>query len=482
MHCHFRSLLVMTAILAASGTAPNASAATKLATIFRFPAANGNGVAAKGFLPISGVTPDPAGSGALFGSTSRGGSYKTNGYGGGVVFELTPPPAGKTSWTAQVLHAFTGGSDGIFPATGNVLVTGATVYGTTAGNALIGGCGNGGSQSCDTVFALSPPGSGKTAWGYTRLYAFKGSKDGYNPQGGLIAGPSGSLIGTTAAGGNSGCQSSFTNLDGTTGCGTVFALVPPAKSGGAWTKTVLHTFTGSADGGIPLAALLADSSGSGVLYGTASTGGSATCGFGANNCGVVFSLTPPAAGKTAWTEKVLYSFGGGADGLAPLGALTMKGRVLYGTAMSGGYGCDIYGCGTVFSLTPPAKGSTAWAFKALYAFKGGADGGVPQAGLYVSSSGALYGTTFQFGDTGVDCGRFIGCGTVFKISPPAKGSTMWREAVLYKFTGAANGGQSSAALAFDAGVLFGTVALGGEAACPSGIAPTCGGAVFKITP
>ena len=124
---------------------------------------------------------------------------------------------------------------------------------------------------------------------------------------------------------------------------------------------------------------------------------------------------------------MLYSFGGGADGLAPLGALTMKGRVLYGTAMSGGYGCDIYGCGTVFSLTPPAKGSTAWAFKALYAFKGGADGGVPQAGLYVSSSGALYGTTFQFGDTGVDCGRFIGCGTVFKISPPAKGSTMWRQ-------------------------------------------------------
>ena len=89
-----------------------------------FPAVNGNGAAVGGYLPISGVTPDPAGSGALFGSTSRGGNYKVNGYGGGVVFKLTPPAAGKTAWTETVLHAFTGLSDGIFPGGGNVLVQG----------------------------------------------------------------------------------------------------------------------------------------------------------------------------------------------------------------------------------------------------------------------------------------------------------------------------------------------------------------------
>jgi uncharacterized protein YceK len=484
MHYPARVATLGLAAAVMAGAAPLARGATTLAGIYRFPPANANGAAAKGFLPIAGLTPDPSGSGGLFGTTSRGGSYKINGYGGGLAFELLPPAAGKTAWTQTVLHAFTGGADGIFPGTGNLLVKGGTVYGTTAGNALFGGCGNGQKLSCDTVFALAPPAAGKTAWSYAKLYSFPGGKDGYNPQGGLIAGPAGSLYGTTAAGGNTACQSSYTNLDGTSGCGTVFQLLPPAKSGGAWTRTTLHTFTGGTDGGIPLAALLADPSGSGVLYGVASTGGVSNCSFGTANCGVVFSLAPPAAGKTAWTEKVLYSFTGGKDGLAPLGALTMSGGVLYGTTLSGGYSCDIYGCGTVFSLTPPAKGGKSWAFKALYAFKGGKDGGVPQAGLYRAGSGALYGTTFQFGssNTNLDCGRFVGCGTVFKVSPPAAGKTAWTESVLYAFNGGANGGQSSAPLAFSAGVLFGTVALGGEAACPAGIAPVCGGVVFKVSP
>ena len=106
---------------------------------------------------------------------------------------------------------------------------------------------------------------------------FKSVKDGYHPQGGLIAGPAGSLFGTTGARRKHRLPSSYTNGWLSTGCGTVFELVPPAKSGGAWTKQILHTFTGGADGGIPLATLLADPSGSGVLYGTASTGGTASC-------------------------------------------------------------------------------------------------------------------------------------------------------------------------------------------------------------
>lgn len=476
-------LVALAAMAAVAGWPAGAALAGSLASIYAFPAPNGNGVAASGVLPTAGLTPDPEGSGTLYGTTSRGGSYAVNGYGGGVVFALTPPTAGKAAWKQTVLHAFTGLDDGIFPAgSANPLVQGGNVFGTTVGNAPGILCGRNEDTSCDTVYELTPPAAGQTKWTYHLLYRFAGGKYGFEPQGGLTAGPGGVLYGTTAAGANEGCQSSFTNNYGTVGCGTVFQLAPPAKSGDLWAMTVLHTFSGGSDGGIPMAALLPDPGGSGVLYGTASTGGSTTCSFGAQNCGVVFKLAPPAAGQTAWKETVLYSFAGGTDGLAPLGALAIGSGVLYGTAQAGGYGCDIYGCGTVFQLTPPAEGKTKWAFKALHAFKGGTDGGAPKAGLLVSGSGALYGTTFQFGDGNVDCAQYAGCGTVFVLSPPTGDKADWTETVLYRFNDGGNGGQSSASLAVSGSVLYGTAALGGVAACRNVFPATCGGVVFEVTP
>jgi len=50
----------------------------------------------------------------------------------------------------------------------------------------------------------------------------------------------------------------------------------------------------------------------GVLYGTTPDGG-------AFNAGAVCSLTPPATAGGAWTENVLYSFTGDADGDVPSG-------------------------------------------------------------------------------------------------------------------------------------------------------------------
>ena len=62
----------------------------------------------------------------------------------------------------------------------------------------------------------------------------------------------------------------------------------------------------TSDGFGPYAGLAFDSKG--ALYGTTYFGG--TLGFG-----TVFKLTPPAPGKTAWTETILYSFKGGTDGV-----------------------------------------------------------------------------------------------------------------------------------------------------------------------
>jgi uncharacterized repeat protein (TIGR03803 family) len=52
-------------------------------------------------------------------------------------------------------------------------------------------------------------------------------------------------------------------------------------------ETVLHSFTGGADGAWPYAGLVRDKAGN--LYGTTAGGGTGSCDAG---CGTVFKLTP----------------------------------------------------------------------------------------------------------------------------------------------------------------------------------------------
>jgi len=94
----------------------------------------------------------------------------------------------------------------------------------------------------------------------------------------------------------------------------------------------------------------------GALYGTASSGGvnnnDPACG---SSCGVVFKLTPPPRGQTAWTETTLWNFLS-ADGFFPVTGLTAdESGVLYGTTQFGGAfdtpSCSAFGCGVVFKLT-----------------------------------------------------------------------------------------------------------------------------------
>ena len=108
--------------------------------------------------------------------------------------------------------------------------------------------------------------------------------------------------------------------------------------------------TGGSDGKYPWTAGVAIGSGpSGhpVLYGTTNYGGTTSCYLG---CGTVFSLTPPASPGGSWTEAVLYSFQGTpGDGANPYAGLRSgSGGVLYGTTQFGGTTSN----GTVFKLTP----------------------------------------------------------------------------------------------------------------------------------
>jgi uncharacterized repeat protein (TIGR03803 family) len=244
----------------------------------------------------------------------------------------------------------------------------------------------------------------------------------------------------------------------------------------AATDRVLLSFDNTGGGSMPYAGLITDATG--ALYGTTMLGG-------LHHAGVVFKLAPPAAGQSAWTESVLYSFAfsGGDGGYPQAGVIAGADGALYGTTSGGGsFKCG-GGCGTVFKLTPPAAGQTAWTESVIYAFagRGSNDGERPEAGLIADSAGNFYGTTFFGGEHTLNCegSPGFGCGTIFKLSPPAAGQTTWTETVIHSFSGVAGDGLfPHAALTLDAlGDLYGTTEYGGAQSCRNGC-----GIAFELAP
>ncbi len=254
-----------------------------------------------GSLPAAGLV---ALNGALYGTTQYGGKRNRVCFKGcGTVFSVG------TSGNESVLYAFKGGADGELPAA-PLAAAGGVLYGTTQyGGRSTSLCATG----CGTVFDVRTDGTKKT------IYSFRytpSSGDGAYPAAGVID-VSGSLFGTTIAG-------------GADGDGAVFAL---NESSGA--EHVLHSFSccaTSRDGQYPDSRLIDDG---GTIYGTTRNGGSA-------NLGVLFAMTPSG------NESVLYSFAGKPDGGIPDAGLTELGGALYGTTSTGGASSE----GTVFRLSP----------------------------------------------------------------------------------------------------------------------------------
>jgi uncharacterized repeat protein (TIGR03803 family) len=175
----------------------------------------------------------------LYGTTNGGGAS-----GAGVVFKIDK------SGNETVLYSFTGGADGGYPYGGAILDSKGNLYGTTNGGGIAG---------AGVVFKIGPSGN------ETVLYSFTGGADGGYPLWVTLARDSaGNLYGTTAGG-------------GTAFAGVVF------KVSAAGQETVLHTFTGGADGGTPYAGVVLGPNGN--LYGT-------TIGGGQTNAGVVFEIKP----------------------------------------------------------------------------------------------------------------------------------------------------------------------------------------------
>lgn len=134
---------------------------------------------------------------------------------------------------------------------------------------------------------------------------------------------------------------------------------------------------------------------------------------------------------------------------------------LYGTTLFGGNGCQPYGCGTVFKLSPPARPCHSilcpWAETVLYRFSD-SSAGLSSAfgGVVFDGAGNLYGMTLG-GGTG-NCNG-AGCGAVYKLAPSGGG---WTPSLVYSFTGGSDGAAPTSTLVIDrAGNLYGTALYGG---------------------
>jgi len=199
-------------------------------------------------------------------------------------------------------------------------------------------------------------------------------------------------------------------------------VAPPSY---AQTFTVLHTFTGGADGANPIAGLTPDH---GSFYGTTAAGGLSS--GGGNGHGVVFRMQLHGS---SWILTPLYNFSGGGDGNSPQGRVIVgPDGSLYGTTASAAHnGCS---CGNVFNLKPPptrpATPLTPWVETTLYYFDDFAGGGFyPTGDIAFDAAGNLYGTTFTGGNDQLCFG--IGCGTVYELT---RSGQSWSANFLYDFT------------------------------------------------
>lgn len=282
------------------------------------------------------------GAGNLFGTTTLGGSSNA-----GTVFEI---PKGTN--TVNTIATFSN-NNGASPQGALAIDAAGNLYGTTR---------SGGANNVGTIFEVAK-GSGSV----TTLYSFNSGASGANIYSGLTRDSSGNLFGTAQGGGNKGS-------------GTLFELSKNDQF------SVLHTFTGGADGGAPSSTVAIDSSGN--LFGTTYFGGT-------NGYGSVFEIT-----RSTGSFVTLHSFSG-SDGGYPFVGVTLDSHGnLYGTTT--GRGSLAYG--TVFEI---AHGTNT--FSTLQYFPSGSYGTDPYFGPLASdSAGELFGTSAQ--------GGAANAGSVFEIS------------------------------------------------------------------
>jgi uncharacterized repeat protein (TIGR03803 family) len=342
-------------------------------------------------------------------------------------------------------------------------------------------------QTPTTIYAL-PGGSGQPVNPYD--WAIAQGRDGnlyVSSQYGGDEGPGGTVFNVTPSGtptvventipwpfgetlGTDGNFYGATVFGGTDGLGTVYKLTPKGV------LTVLHSFTGAADGDRPISPPIEATSGTfygtttsqsvanstaysvtskgvfktlhtftgpdgqnayaqlvqgadGNFYGDTDTGGT-------SNDGVIFKMT--ASG----TVTVLHNFAG-TDGSGPLWALIQASDGnFYGVTNGGGAA----NAGVIFKITP---GGT---YTDVHDLNGTTDGSNPFSGLIQATDGNLYGVTSNINSSNA--------GTIYRVTTGGTFTT------LYSFTDSTDGGYPQSPLRQHTnGLLYGSTYIGGDQSC-----------------
>ncbi len=341
------------------------------------------------------------GNGNIYVTTHAGGAYSA-----GTVEEVN-----FKSRNHAVLHSFAGGpDDGAGPIAGLIQDTAGNLYGATY---------KGGAFNFGTVFELTLAGK------LTLLHSFAGPPtEGLGPAGTPIFDPGGDIFGTTYQGGaakgygtvyeitaggvyttgqsfpaDEGLPRGGLNREGSVIFGTsVGSSATSPMYGGTIFKvgdlTPLYKFSGGADGAQPMAGVIGD--GKGNLYGT-------TSGVAAPVLALAMASSIRSMLRPPWRPSSILSAGRMEPFRWPGWHWDTAGN-LYGTTLLGGD----WGYGTVF------KFDTSHNLTTIYSFTGGADGGNPDGGVVVDSTGNIWGSTSNGGSAPAPGGY----GTLFVISPP----------------------------------------------------------------
>lgn len=231
-----------------------------------------------------------------------------------------------------------------------------------------------------------------------------------------------------------------------------------AAPGMAGTLSIVHPFSGGADGATPYKGLTAD--GKGNFYG-ATFYGADDCPdsyqYAGVGCGTIYKIDSTGAFST------LVTFQGAANG-ASGESLTLQGSTLYGTAYTGGASNQ----GIVFSVKTSGAG-----FKILHTFAG-MDGGHPNTFMRIDGSGNLFSET-PYGGPGYTGTDFTGEGVLYEITRAHSFIAQ------HYFSGGADGGNPGRIVLDSSGTIYGTGQNGGS--CSGTGLPSNGcGVIYQFVP
>ena len=335
--------------------------------------------------------------------------------GTGTTYALVPPSTAGSGWAVKLLNVFsnnpyvgqpaelasdrngnlyvnliaTGSSECMrTPACGAVATgSGGTIYSFQdyvgpRGKVAIGKTGDLYISTQSSILQLSPPASGTGPYTATTIF----SDTNYTGLGGLVIDESGALYGVART-----LPMAATSRD------IVYKVTPPSEAGGKWAGTILKSFNPNLEVG-QIAVLK-----TGAVVGTT---GSSDASCPAGSC-AVFELTPSTTG-VQWTETVIHDFAGDPLGRPLLG---YDNNIVFveSDILSVGPDGSIYGAiapatisntsnSTIYRLTSPAAGGTAWTETALYTFQtppnpGGQTGGfIAGSPMVITKAGTVYGT------------------------------------------------------------------------------------------